>query len=229
MERTIVQLYLNVNNRISGQYPSLHSALDTCVNSWDVFLRNRTADNAVDELVALTGLVRGNSDLNVTVLTFTTGLTSVFHINISRFSDGFFVSYLWLTYVCLYLELTQQTVNDDLQMELTHAGDDGLAGFFVCVGLEGRVFLCQFCQSNTHLFLTCFSLRLDSNTDNRLWEFHRLQDDRSFWITQGITGGYLLNTYRSSDITCVASIDIFSVVCVHLKDDRFFRYDLWLR
>ena len=36
--------------------------------------------------------------------------TSVFHINISRFSDGFFVSYLWLTYVCLYLELTQQTV-----------------------------------------------------------------------------------------------------------------------
>ena len=62
MERTVVQLYLNVNNRISGQYTGLHSALDTCVNSWDVFLRNCTADNAVDELVALTGLVRGDSD-----------------------------------------------------------------------------------------------------------------------------------------------------------------------
>src|SRR5699024_8611279 len=122
------------------------------------------------------------------------------------------------TYVSLYLELTQQTVNDDLQMELTHTSDDGLTSFFVCVSLEGWVFLCQFSQSNTHLFLTSFGLWLDCYTDNWIWEFHRLEDDRVFWITESITGSNLLDTYCSSDITCVASFDIFSVVSMHLQN-----------
>ena len=103
-------------------------------------------------------------------------------------------------------------------MELTHTSDDGLSCFFVCVCFEGWVFLSQFCKSNTHLFLTSFCLRLDCYTDNRFWEFHGFEDDWVFWITQGITGSNLLNTYCSCDIACVASFDIFSVVSMHLKD-----------
>ena len=46
-------------------------------------------------------------------------------------------------YVGLYLELAQQTVNDNLQMQLAHAGDDGLAGLLIGVGLEGGIFFGQ--------------------------------------------------------------------------------------
>ena len=72
MIRSIVQLNLNVNYLEACENTILHSALDTCVNCRNVFLRNSTADNLVDELIALTGLVWLNVDLNVTVLTLTT-------------------------------------------------------------------------------------------------------------------------------------------------------------
>ena len=77
MVRAIVQGDLNVNNRVACEDTSLHSALDTLINRRDIFLRDSTADDLVDELVALAGLVRLNDDLNVAVLALTTGLTGI--------------------------------------------------------------------------------------------------------------------------------------------------------
>ena len=124
----IIQGNLTVNNRVACQYAVLHCALDTLVNRLDVFLRNRTADNLVDELVALARLVRLEDDLDMTILALTAGLTCVLALDVSRLADGLLVGYLRLAYVCLNLELTQQTVDNDLQMELAHACNDGLAG-----------------------------------------------------------------------------------------------------
>ena len=73
----------------------------------------------------------------------------------------YLVGYLGLTNGSLNLELTQQTVNDDLQMQLAHAGDDGLTSLIVGVGAEGGVFFSQLCQSDAHLFLTSLGLGLD--------------------------------------------------------------------
>ena len=142
MVRAIIQGYLNVNNRVACEDTRLHSALDTLINRLDIFLRDSTANDLVDELVALAGLVRLNDDLNMTVLALTTRLTSVLLINVSGAADGLLVSNLRRTYVSLYLELAQQTVNDDLQMKLAHTSDNGLAGLFIGVGLEGRVLFC---------------------------------------------------------------------------------------
>ena len=69
-------------------------------------------------------------------------------------ANGLAVSNLRSTDVSLDLELTEQTVNDDLQMELAHAGDDGLTGFFIGLGTEGRVFFSELCKSNAHLLLS---------------------------------------------------------------------------
>ena len=54
---SVVKLNLDVNNGISGKNTALHSAFDTGVNSRDIFLRDSTADNGVDELIALACLV----------------------------------------------------------------------------------------------------------------------------------------------------------------------------
>ena len=70
MIRSVVKSDLNVNNRISCKNARLHCALYTGLNSRDVLLRNRTADDRVDELEALLR-VGFDLDLNVTVLSLT--------------------------------------------------------------------------------------------------------------------------------------------------------------
>ena len=56
-------------------------------------------------------------------------------------ADGLAVAHLRLADVGLHLELALQPVDDDVQVELTHPADDGLARLFVGVGPEARVFL----------------------------------------------------------------------------------------
>ena len=70
MVGSIVQLNLYVNNIVACYNAAEHSALDTLIDSGNVFLGNSAADNRVDELVAVV-LVREHVDLNVTVLTLT--------------------------------------------------------------------------------------------------------------------------------------------------------------
>ena len=66
----------------------------------------------------------------MTVLAFTTRLTGVLVVDLDpRLADGLFVRNLRITYIGLYLKLTQQSVNDDLQMKLAHTGDE-LSGLF---------------------------------------------------------------------------------------------------
>ena len=218
MIRTIPQGNLDINNRIASQNTGLHSTLDTVVDSRDVFLRDGTANDGVDELVTLAGLVGLDLDLNMTILALTTGLTCVLGLLVGLFADGLTVSNLRCTHVCFNLELTQQTVNDDLQVQLAHTGDDGLTGLFVSVGLEGRILFGQLCQRDAHLLVAGLGLRLDGNADNRLGELHGLQNDGMILITQSVTGSGVLQTDNSSDITCVAAVDILAVVRMHLQD-----------
>ena len=85
---TIEQSDLHVDDGIAGQNTSLQSTLDTLIDSGDVFLGNSTAGYGVNELVTLTGLVGLNGDLNVTVLTGTTGLTLVLALVVDLLLDG---------------------------------------------------------------------------------------------------------------------------------------------
>ena len=80
----------------------------------------------------------------VSVLTTSTGLFCVFGIHINRFCEGFFVCNLRSTNVSLYLKFTKETVNDDLQMELTHTCDDSLTCFLIGMSTECRILFSKF-------------------------------------------------------------------------------------
>ena len=103
-------------------------------------------------------------------------------------------------------------------MQLAHTSNDGLAGLFIGVGLEGRILFGQLCQRDAHLLVAGLGLRLNGNADNGLRELHGLQNDGMILITQSITSGGVLQTNNSSDITCIAAVDILAVVGVHLQD-----------
>ncbi len=72
MIRSIVQLDLNVNYLKPARTPFTIAPLIPASTAGMYSLGYSTADNLVDELIALTGLVWLNVDLNVTVLTLTT-------------------------------------------------------------------------------------------------------------------------------------------------------------
>lgn len=61
---------------------------DTCVDSGDIFLRDRSADGLVLKDVSRTRLEGFHIDLAVTILTFTAGLTNVLAFDVDLFADS---------------------------------------------------------------------------------------------------------------------------------------------
>ena len=223
MVGTVENVSTYTNNRESAKDTALGSLFDTLANCRDIFLRNRTADNAGLELEQLLAvrIHRLEVNLTVTVLTTSTGLLCVLTVNINSLGDCFLVCNLRCTNVCFNLELTKQTVYDDLQVELTHTSDDGLTSFLIGMSTEGRVFFSKLCQSLAHLALTSLGLRLDCKLDNRLRELHGLKDYRMLLITDCITGSRKLEAYCCSDITGVNLIQLLTLICVHLHDTAY--------
>ena len=68
---------------------------------------------------------------------------------------------LGLADVRLDLELAPQAVDDDLEVELAHAGDDGLAGLFVGERAERRILVGELLQRHAELLDVGLGLRLD--------------------------------------------------------------------
>ncbi len=170
--RTVVYVRVDADNRIAAQRTGLHRFLNTVVDRRDVFLRDRAADDRALELVKILAIRihRSEDALAVTVLAVAAGLLRVLVLllHLLRRAD-----------VRLHMELAEQTVDDDFQMQLAHAGDDGLAGLRIRVLLEGRILLGQLAQRDAQLFLASLGLRLDRQLDDRLRELHGLQNDRS--------------------------------------------------
>ena len=218
MIRAVVQRDLHVHDRVAGDHAGLHRALDTGVDRRNVLLRDRAADDGVDELVTFAGLVRFDLDLDVTVLTFTTRLTRILGVDVRQTANRLLIRDLRSADVGFHLELAEQTVHDDFEVQLAHTGDNGLPGFFVRIRLERRILFRQLRQGNAHLLLTGFGLRLDRDTDNRLRELHGFQDDRVFLIAQRVTGGGGFETHRRGDVARKDLFEILPVIRVHLQN-----------
>ena len=110
----------------------------------------------------------------MSVLSTTTGLFCILAVHFHRLGDGFLVSNLRRAYIGLYLELTQQSVYDNLQMKLSHTCDDGLSCIRIGVCTECRILLRKLCKGFSQLALRSLGLRLDGELDNRLRKFHGL-------------------------------------------------------
>ena len=141
MVRTIDQSSFDIDSLIARNDTVLHSFFNTCFNRSNVFFRYSTADDFTFEDKARTWFKRLQSNDRMTVLTATAGLTDKFALCLDSFADGLFVRNLRFTNLSLYLEFTFQTVNDNIQVQLAHAGDNGLSGFMIGISTESRILL----------------------------------------------------------------------------------------
>ena len=147
MVGTIIYSSMNAQYRESSKDTSLGSLFDTLAYCRDVLLRNSAADYGRLELEQLLSVSVHRLELNftVSVLSTSTRLLSVLVLLINSLCKGLLVSNLRCAYVSFYMELTKQTIYNDLQVKLTHTGNDCLACLLICMSAEGRILLSKLC------------------------------------------------------------------------------------
>ncbi len=219
MVSTIEQGNLDVLDRVASEDTELHRLLNTGINRGDVLLGDTATGNGVDKLIAEPGLFRLDRDDDAGELPGTAGLLLVcVLVLLDRLAQGFAVGDLRLADICFDVELALHTVDEDIQVELAHTGNNGLTGFLVSVDAEGRVLLDETLDSVREFLLIRLRLRLDSLLDHGGREGHRLQDDGVRLVTQGLAGGGVLEAHDRADHTSPNALDLLALIGVHLVD-----------
>src|SRR5207302_10582808 len=126
----------------------------------DEFLRYPAALDAVDEFVALARL-RLELEPDVAVLAAAARLLDELALHFERLLEGLAVGHLRLAHRGLDAEFALHAVDDDLEVQLAHARNDGLARFLVGMHAERRVFLREATERHAHRLLVDPGLRLD--------------------------------------------------------------------
>ncbi len=137
---------------------------------------------------------------------------------LDRLGDRLAIGHLRLADGGVHRELPQHPVDDDLQVELAHPGDDGLVGLLVGADLEGRVFLRQGEEGLAHLVLVDLRLGLHGHVDHGLGELEVLQHDLGARGRQGIAGTGVLEADARRDVAGEHGVDVLAAVGVHLQD-----------
>ena len=135
-----------------------------------------------------------------------------------RAAQGLAIGHLRLADVRLDPELALHPVDQDLQMQLAHPGDDRLTGLVVGVHAERRVLFGQPLDRHAQLLLVGLGLRLDRLLDHRCREVHRLQLHRMCHVAQRLAGRGVLQTHHRDDLAGADRGDLLPLVGVHLVD-----------
>src|SRR5690606_41945728 len=122
--RAVVERDLDVDDGVAGDHAVLHLLLDALVDGRNVLLRNDAADDRVDELVARPRLLRLDTQVDMAVLAAAARLTDELAFLLDRLPDRLAIRDLRLPDVRVDLDLAPHTVDDDVEVQLAHAGDD---------------------------------------------------------------------------------------------------------
>ncbi|CAB4807268.1 unannotated protein [freshwater metagenome] len=214
----IKQADLDVHHGETGERTRGHCIGNTVADRRDVFLRNSTTRNFVCELVTTAGAggLDGNDDLGV--LTCSTSLLLVqVGVAVNDLGDGFTVGNLGLTHCCFYSELSHHAVNEDLEVQLAHARNQGLTSFFIGLNPEGGVFFRERIQSLRHFVLISLGLGLYSNLDNGVRELKGFEYNHVVRITQRVTSACVFQADSGNDVSGVDRILLDLLIGMHFE------------
>ena len=173
----------HVNHRITRQHAGAHRFAQPFLHGRDVLARHYPAFGGVLENETAARLQRLQGQHDVPVLPFAAGLAHKFAFHVRHFlAQGFAVGDLRTTNVGLNAKLALHPVDNDLQMQLAHAGDNRLAGLFIGMQTERRIFRRQPLQRDAHFLLVRFGLRLNRQRNHRLRKLHALKGNNRIRI-----------------------------------------------
>ena len=134
--------------------------------------------------------------------------------------DGLFVVNLRSALIDLDTELTTETIHDDVKVKLTHSADDCLAGLVIRPYGERRILLSELAEGDAKLVQVALGLRLDSDTDNRIREFHRFEHNLMILVADGVSCTEILESDSGADVSGLDELDRVLMVGVHLVQTR---------
>src|SRR5574343_570677 len=210
---------LHVHHREAGQHTAVECFDHALFHRRDVLARHYTTLDFVQELETLAGFVGLQAEHHVAVLALAARLAHELAVHIGhRLAHGFAVGHLGLAHVGFHTELALHAVHDDFQVQLAHAGNDGLAGFLIGPHAERWVFRSQARQGDTHLFLIGLGLGLHGLRDHGLGEHHALKHDGRSHVAQRFAGGHFLQTHAGGDVAGADFVHFHALVGHHLHD-----------
>ena len=130
---------MHVDHRIARQHAGLHRLFHAVFDRRDEIARDRAALGGVDELKAAALLQRLDSQVDHAELSVTAALADETAFGLRGLANGLAVGDLRLADVGVDFEFAQQAIDDDLQVQFAHPGNQRLAGFAVDADAEGRV------------------------------------------------------------------------------------------
>ena len=137
---------------------------------------------------------------------------------LGRLADRLPVGDLRTADVRVDVELAHQPVDDDLEVQLAHPGDERLPGLLVGAHAERRVLLGEALKARAELVLVALRLRLDRDRDHRLGERHRLEPDRRGVDRERVARRRRLQPDDRGDLAGADLVALLAVVGVHLED-----------
>src|SRR5690606_36157498 len=172
--RSVCQHHFHAVDFESGQRTVCHSCSESFFYRRNIFSWNVSSLNFINKLQPsfASFISRPKSKDDISEFTSTTCLSL---INLSVFSysgKSFFIFHLRLTLVNIYLELSSQTIHNNIKVKLTHSGNNSLSRSFIISYLESRIFLSKFRQCHSKLIDIRLGLRLNSHPDYRVRENH---------------------------------------------------------
>src|SRR5215210_1918490 len=171
------QLHPDIHDRVASDDAVIQRVPYALVHARDVLPGDDAADNLIVEFVAALFVVLHVDDC-VAVLAAAARLAHEAALDVlGPPAYGLPVGDLRLADVRVDAELAQEPVEDDLEVQLAHTGDDRLPRLLVAAHREGRVLLGEPLQSSAQLLLVGLGLRLDGLRDDRLGEDHLLEHD----------------------------------------------------
>src|SRR6202011_5106663 len=131
----------DVEHRVAGDDARLQCFAHALLDRGDELARDTSLRDLVFEDEAAAALARPHVDLGVAELALAARLPDEAPDSVGRLLDRLLVGDLRLALVGIDLELTHKPIDDDLEVQLAHAGDDGLASLVVGMDLERWIFL----------------------------------------------------------------------------------------
>ncbi len=96
-----------------------------------------------------------------------------------------------------------------------HPLEDGLAGFLVGRDAEGRILGRELGERDAELLLVGLRFRLDRDLDDRVREFHLLEDHGLGRIAERVAGAGILEAGQRDDVAGEGFLDVLAVIGVH--------------
>mmetsp|Transcript_25335 Transcript_25335/g.60550 ORF Transcript_25335/g.60550 Transcript_25335/m.60550 type:complete len:792 (-) Transcript_25335:17-2392(-) len=217
--RAVDQRRLHADDREPRNHPVRHDRLQPLGHPRDVLLGDRPAlDGGLEDEARLALGERVELDLDARELPRAARLLLVRVVHRRALRHRLAVRHLGRANRALNVELAHHAVDDDLQMQLAHALDDGLPRLLVAREAEGRVLGRELDERLRHLVVLLLRGRLHRHLDHRLREVHLLQDHGVLRVAERVARGGVLHADQRDDVARNRGVNVGALDGVHLDE-----------